>query len=125
MNESLSEQKHQGLHPSGTTVIVGDKIINGVIEERIYKKDRPVKVRNFPGDGRSTLADMEHYLTPIIQKKASNIILHVRKNDAKNLQSRTVLDNLLKLKLYGKIVYPRVECLYQLRRYALMIVKCK
>ena len=95
MNESLSKQKHQGLYPSGTTVIVGDSIINGVIEERINKKDRPVKVRNFPG---ATVPDMEHYLIPIIQKKPSNIILHVGTNDAKNLPSRTVLDNLLKLK---------------------------
>ena len=49
MNESISKLKHQGLYPSGTTVIVGYSIINGIIEERINKKDRPVKVRNFPG----------------------------------------------------------------------------
>ena len=78
MNESNSKQKHQGLYPSGKTVIVGDSIINGVIEERINKKDRPVKVRNFPG---ATVADMEHYLIPIIQKKFSNIILHVATNN--------------------------------------------
>ena len=95
MNESLSKQKHQGLYPNETIVIVGDSIISVVIEERINKKDRPVKVRNFPG---ATVPDMEHYLIPIIQKKPSNIILHVGTNDAKNLPSRTVLDNLLKLK---------------------------
>ena len=100
MNESSSKLKHQDLYPNGTTVIVGDSIINGVIEERINKKDRPVKVRNFPG------ADMEHYLIPIIQKKASNIILHVGKNDAKNLPSRTVLDKLLKLKALVKDSLP-------------------
>ena len=93
MNESLSKQKYQGLYPSGTTIIVGDSIINGVIEERINKKDRPVKVRNFPG---ATVADMEHYLIPVIQKKPSNIILHVGTYDTKNLPSRTVLYNLLK-----------------------------
>ena len=49
MNESSSKLKHQGLYPNGATVIVGDSIINGVIEERINKKDRPIKVRNFPG----------------------------------------------------------------------------
>ena len=48
------------------------------------------------------MADMEHYLIPIIQKKASNIILHVRANDAINLSSRTILDNLLKLKALVK-----------------------
>ena len=47
INESLSKQKHQGLYPSETTVIVVDSIINDVIEERINKKDRPVKVRQF------------------------------------------------------------------------------
>ena len=92
MNESSSKLKHQGLYPNGTTVIVGDSIINGVIE-----------VRNFPG---ATMADMEHYLIPIIQKKPRNIILHVGTNDAKNLPSRTVLDNLLKLKALVKDSLP-------------------
>ena len=44
MNELLSKQNHQGLYPSGTTVIVGDSIINGVIEERINKKDRSSQI---------------------------------------------------------------------------------
>ena len=30
----------------------------------------------------ATATDMEHYLIPMIQKKPSNIILHVGKNDA-------------------------------------------
>ena len=79
MKELLSKQKHPGLSPSRTIVIVADSIINGVIEEKIKKKDKPVKVHNFPG---ATVADMEHDLIPIIQKTPSNIILHVRTNDA-------------------------------------------
>ena len=94
MKELLSKQKHQGLSPSRTIVIVADSIINGVIEEKIKKKDKPVKVHNFPG---ATVADMEHYLIPIIQKEPSNITLHVGTNDAKNLPSGTVLDSLFKL----------------------------
>ena len=47
MNESISKLEYQGLYPSGTTVIVADWIIDGIIEERLNKKDRPVKVRNF------------------------------------------------------------------------------
>ena len=58
MNEALSKLKHRGLYPSGTAIIAGDSIINGVIEE-INKKDRPVKVSNFPG---ATMADMDYYL---------------------------------------------------------------
>ena len=49
---------------------------------------------------------MEHYLIPIIQKKPSNIILHFGTNDAKNLPSRTVLDNLLTLKTLVKDSLP-------------------
>ena len=87
MNELLSKQKHQGLNPNGTTVIVWDLIINGVIEERINKKDRPVKVRNFLA---ATVADMEHYVIPVIQKQPNDVILHVGTNDVKNLPSRIV-----------------------------------
>ena len=87
MNESLSKQKHQGLYPNETIVIVGDSIISAIIEERINKKDRPVKVRNFLV---ATVADMEHYLIPVIQKQPDNVVLHVETNDAKNLPSRVV-----------------------------------
>ena len=87
MNEFLSNLKHQGLYPSGTTVTVEELIINGVIEERINRKDRLVKVRNFPG---AIVTDMEHYLIPIIQEKPGKVISHVETNDAKNLPSQTV-----------------------------------
>ena len=103
MNELLPKQKHQSLYPTGITVTVGDLIINGVIEERIIKKDMPVKVHFFPG---ATVADMEDYLIPIIQKKPSDIILLVWTNDAKNLPSRTVLYNLLMLKALVKDSLP-------------------
>ena len=38
INESCSKQKQQGVYRRGTTAIVGDSIINGVIEERINKE---------------------------------------------------------------------------------------
>ena len=58
MNESLSKLKHQGLYPSGTTSIVGDSIINSVIEGRIKQKDRPV---NFLGALVATLCGTLSY----------------------------------------------------------------
>ena len=64
MNESLLELKHWGLYPSGTAVIVGDSIISGVIEERINKKDRSVKVRNFPGVWNANTAICENKFVP-------------------------------------------------------------
>ena len=103
MNKSNSKLNYQGFYPNGTNAIVEDSIINGMIEERINKKDRPVKVRNFAG---ATVAYIEHYLIPIIQKKPSNIILHVGTNGAKNLPSRTILDNLLKFKALVKDSLP-------------------
>ena len=49
MNESLLKLKHQGLYPSGTTVIVGGSIISGVTEERINKKEQSLlKYALFP-----------------------------------------------------------------------------
>ena len=95
MNGALSNLKHQGLYPSGTNAIVGDSIINGIIEEMINKEDRPAKVSNFLG---ARVADMEQYLIPLVQNKPSYIFLHPGINDAKKLPSRTVLDDLLKLK---------------------------
>ena len=71
MNKTSSKLKHQALYPNGTTAIAGDSIINGVIKEKINKKDRAVKVCKFSG---ATVVDMEHYLIPIFQKKPSNII---------------------------------------------------
>ena len=58
MNESISKLTHHGLYPIWINVIVGDSIINGAIEERINKRDRPVKARNFPG---AKVIVMEHY----------------------------------------------------------------
>ena len=49
---------------------------------------------------------MEHNLIPIIRKKPSTIILHVGTNDVKNLPSRAVLHNLLKLKFLVKDSLP-------------------
>ena len=54
--ESVTESEHQGLYPSGTAVIVGDSIINELIGNRLRRKHRNVKVRNFPG---AIMADME------------------------------------------------------------------
>ena len=61
--ETAKKLKHQGLYRSEITLITGDSIINGVIEETINEKDRPVRVSNFPG---AIVVDMEHHLIPII-----------------------------------------------------------
>ena len=58
---------------------------------------------------------MDHYIIPIILKKPSNVIFHVRTNDVKNLPSRKILENLLQLKKILNEVYLNEDFLYQLR----------
>ena len=45
--ENITTEK--GQWPKNTTLIVGDSIINGVLEEGLGGGGRNVKVRNFPG----------------------------------------------------------------------------
>ena len=49
---------------------------------------------------------MEHYVIPVIHEEPSNIILQVETNDIKNLPSRTILNNHLKLKVLVKDSVP-------------------
>ena len=81
--------------PIGTTVIVGDSILNGIVEEKLCGQGRLVKVKRFPG---STVDDLSHHIIPIIRKKPTNMIIHTGTNDAPSSTSREIQDNLLKLK---------------------------
>ena len=69
-------------------------IINGVLEERLSQKDRILKVCNF---SEATVEVMGHHIIHNINKKPSNIIIHMGTNDYKNSASREVLDSILKL----------------------------
>ena len=81
--------------PIGTTVIVGDSILNGIVEEKLCGQGRLVKVKRFPG---STVDDLSHHIIPIIRKKPTNMVIHTRTNDAPSSTFREIQDNLLKLK---------------------------
>ena len=37
----------QGKYPDGTAIIIGDSILNGIIQGRLSRKGRVVKVHNF------------------------------------------------------------------------------
>ena len=45
-----------------TILIVGDSMLSGIEERRIAKRNRKVKVKNFPG---ATIDDMYDYITII------------------------------------------------------------
>ena len=49
--------------PLGTTVIVGDSLLNGRVEEKLCEQGRLVKVKCFPG---STVDDLSHHIISIM-----------------------------------------------------------
>ena len=87
----------QGKYPDGTAVITGDSILNGIIQERLSRKGRFVKVHNFRG---ATFDDMKHHIIPLLRKEPGSVIIHAGTNDAPYLTSRKILDNLLTLKSF-------------------------
>ena len=57
----------KGQWPKNTTLIVGDSIINGALEEGLCGEGRNVKVINFPG---ATVHNLNHHIILLLQKKA-------------------------------------------------------
>ena len=87
----------QGKHPDGTAVIIGNSILNCIIQQRLSRKRSAVKVHNFRG---ATVDDMKHHAIPLLRKEPSFVIIHAGTNDAPYLTSRKILDNLLTLKSF-------------------------
>ena len=103
-NESDKNQNsNNGEWPKGTIAIIGDSIINGIMEEKLCGKGRNVKVRHFPG---STVHGMNHHLVPILRIKPSHLIIHVGANNASPSTSREILNKLLNLKSIAKDINP-------------------
>ena len=82
----------QGKYPDGTAIIIGDSILNGIIQERLSRKERVVKVHNFRG---ATVDDMKHHVIPLLRKEPSFIIIHAGTNNAPYLISLKILNNLI------------------------------
>ena len=73
-------------------LIVDDSMLPGIDKRRISKRDRKVKIKNFPG---ATIDDMYDYVKPLLKKCPDNIILHVGTNNTVNESSKEVLGKLL------------------------------
>ena len=99
----------EGQHPSNTTVITGDSIINGIREERLSGKYGVVKVCNFPG---ATIEHMQHNLFPKLERNPCCLILHVGTNNAESCTSREILDKLLKLKTFISEKCPQCQTIF-------------
>ena len=86
---SLSEKNHQ-------TIIVGDSILNGIIENKLNNDNNHiVKVKKLPG---ARVDNVLENLPSITESKPSCIIIHAATNDSVSCTSREILDKLLKLK---------------------------
>ena len=68
MNENLQKWSKD------INLIVDDSMWPGIDKRRISKRDRKVKIKNFPG---ATVDDMYDYVKPMLKKCPDNIILHV------------------------------------------------
>ena len=71
-------------------------------EERILKKEKKVKVKNFPG---VTIDDMYDYIKPLLKRCPDNII-YVETVNTVNEPSKMVLDKLLNLKKFIEHTLP-------------------
>ena len=86
MNENLQKWSKD------IDLIVDDSMLPGIDKRRISKRDRKVKIKNFPG---ATIDDMYDYVKPLLKKCPDNIILHVGTNNTVNESSKEVLGKLL------------------------------
>ena len=86
MNENLQKWSKD------INLIVDDSMWPGIDKRRISKRDRKVKIKNFPG---ATVDDMYDYVKPMLKKCPDNIILHVGTNNTVNESSKEVLGKLL------------------------------
>ena len=89
------ETNNNSLWPSGTCVIVGDSVVNGIDEKRLSKKYGNVKVFHFSG---ARIEDINQYIIPIIKKQPDYLILYLWTNNATTNTSKKIMDNFLILK---------------------------
>ena len=78
--------------PKKTILIAGDCMINGINEKRISTNFESVKVRCFSGP----MIDYMYFnLIPLLRKKSTTLVSHVRINNSSNKTSFQIYDELL------------------------------
>ena len=98
-------RRPDGAWPKGTVLIAGDSIIGGIEERRLTGR-RVVKVRSFGG---ARIDDMVFYITPLLRKLPSVVILHVSCNNSDVCDAEHIVDGLLDLKTYIEDQVPGVR----------------
>ena len=79
------------LWKKGTTLIVGDSMLNGLDETRL----KNCKVRAYGG---SSIEDLHYNLVPLLRKRPSTIILHTGTNNSTRDNSAQIIEKLINLK---------------------------
>ena len=99
MNNKWKKQENNNVNENSThlwkpntVLIVGDSMLNGLIEKRIGNN---VKVRLFSG---ARIKDMYSYLVPLMEKKPKHVIVHISTNDAVNKTHEELTNEMLQLK---------------------------
>ena len=81
------------LWKKGTTLIVGDSMLNGLDESHL----RNCKVRVYPG---SSIEDMNYNIIPLLRKRPSTVILHIGTNNTTRDNSHQIIEKLKNLKQF-------------------------
>lgn len=110
-DQEMSENKDVHCWPSGTVLIAGSSMLQGLQEKRLAVKGVNVKVRANPG---ATVRDMKDHLNAYLRKKPTHLILHVGANDSssKEVSSDDIFDGLLDLKSYAENKVPGINVLF-------------
>ena len=97
--------------PSGTVLITGSSMLQGLQEKRLTVNGINVKVRANPG---ATVRDMKDHLNAYLRKKPTHLILHVGANDssAKETSSDDIFDGLIDLKSYAENKVPGIKVVF-------------
>jgi len=100
-SENNLQSKNTSHDETKNILVVGDSMLHGLDEKKMCAKGNTFKIRVFPG---ATILEMYDYLKPLLKKAKtySSILLHVSTNDAKNFNSVTIVDSLLRLREHIK-----------------------
>ena len=90
---------------NGTILIATDSMFNSIDETRL-SKNKNIKVNGFGG---AKIKGMYGYLTPLLRKKPSVLILHVGTNDAVTKTSDEILNEILDLKKHVENAVPGIH----------------
>ena len=101
-SETKKLEEKPDTYPSNTCVLMGDSILNGVIERNL-SNDRSVDHLI------DTVDDLRHHALPIVRKQPKYLIIHAGTNDAVKLTSRDILNKLLQLKSFIQDKLPDAE----------------